>query len=278
MRVVLLVVLLTGAGNVLAASEADALVARGIQATMESQVPGDKSTAARLFAEAIDVDPNHLEAHWQLLWIDMGGLVDQSLSHRVSALPAATEKFRTFEALVIAQNEEAFLHYVRAQFASLYGAHERAIHEIDQALASEPNSIRYLFRKADLLYVWGRFDNNERLIGDSQRLFLDVLARYDDAPSPLVSKSHAYFVLAQMEREKTSPDLEQAIVFEQQGLETEKNTRSIMYAWQRLSIAYRMAGRCAEALTAAENALKLADFKAARDQKLYAEFCLEGER
>ena len=142
---------------------------------------GDTSAAERYLQAVLDEQPDHLEALWHLIVIELGKLRNTSLSERATGLLAVSPLFEHLAEQARQSNQEEFLHYATAVYADYYAAYERGLVEIDQALALQPQSPRYLMAKGKLLVAHGSLTGRDQDIEKG----IDLLYRAQE-----LSKTH----------------------------------------------------------------------------------------
>ena len=278
MRMMLGALLLFLAVGSQASSEVDELVARAVKELNATDYRAGNSTAQRLLHEAISLDPEHIEANWQILFLAMKQTRNYDLSHKAPMLLPINELFREFEKLLSNNQQPAFLHYARSHFAFTYSAYEEAMAEIDKALELEPKSSRFLYWKAEAFMQRGIFEHNDDYIREAEKVYQEALKYYPENPDSMIEESDIYNSMALGESRLSQPDYEKIIEYYTKGIELTSEPRESLYAWARMSEAYRHLGHCQDALQAAQRALDIEDYYEASRNKRFAEFCLESEQ
>ena len=238
---------------------------------------GDSSGVERLLSAILEQDSTHPKALWQLTFrryrlFDNAG---ETLSQQAAKLAAAAPMIQTIVAEARQRGDQAFAHYVLGRYAGLYDAFDRALAEMDQALAAEPDSVRYRVVKGSILIDKGKWEDDDPSILQGMQLIDEARRMAETSPSLYYKTADYYFKLAFANASLESQDLHKTIDYYRAFLQHGVNKRAIAFAWNNLSIAYRRLGDCEKARNAADNALQISDFSAARSNRRYARFCLE---
>ena len=261
-----------------AADDAEALLNKAVDELVRKGYVGDISAAQRYLQAILEQQPDHLEAQWQLFYIQLASLTNTKLSDRAQGLSAISPEFDRIAKLAKQSKKQAFLHFMTAMHASYYEAYERSLSEIERALALEPQSVRYATAKGRLLIGYGKRTKLDAEIEKG----IDVLKKsrelFQKEPSPFVHDENYDFLIADAIATLSKPRWKE--VAEHYRRFTEKPQASFAYAfaWNNASIAYKELGECDKAKEAAEKALKVMKFGAAESNKRYAEFCIEMQK
>lgn len=258
-----------------AAGNADALLDKAIDHLARHGYSGDTSTAERYLQAVLERQPEHLEANWLVLRLSLARLVNLQLSDRVGGLYMLGPQFTRLAKLAEESNQQAFLHYITAVYASYYKAYDRALSEIDKALALEPRSTRYLNAKAELLIACGSWYGRDDLIEQGIELTEKIQKLAKAQPDRFKRPASYDFQIAWAISELSEPRWKEVVEHYLKYLISAEESLEYAFAWNNASVAYRHLGLCKDARDAAENALKITTFGAAESNKTYAEFCLE---
>ncbi len=240
---------------------------------------GDTSAAERYLEAILELQPNHLEAQWQLLIVRLAPSRNISLSDRAEALSAFSSGFARLAKQAKETKQEAFLHYMTAKHAGLYNDFERALSEIERAVTLEPRSARYLTAKGDLLVESGQWKDSDAEVEKGISVLKEARVLSRAIPGPFVRDASYEFSLASAITGLSRPRWEEVIGHYQRYLETgPRESVTYAFALNNISLAYRRVGDCARAKEAAERALAVMKFGAAEWNKRYAEFCLEMQK
>ena len=112
----------------------DVLLKQAVEQLVKSGYTGDTSAPERYLQAVLEEQPNHLEANWQLVYMQLAHLANVELSNRVSGLSSVASAVERVERLAEKEKNLAFLHFIRATHANFYNNFERAVTEIDRAL------------------------------------------------------------------------------------------------------------------------------------------------
>ena len=265
-------------GTLSAADEVEDLFNKALDHLLRTGFLGDTSAAERYLQAVLDEQPEHLEALWQLIVIELGKLRNTSLSGRATGLLAISPLFEHLAERARQANQEAFLHYATAVYADYYAAYERGLVEIDKALALEPQSPRYLMAKGKLLVAHGAWTGRDQDIEKGIDLLYKAQELSETHPNPYALPMHYDFQLAWGISQLSQPRSEEVVEHYQSFIEQSEETIPYAFAWNNVSIAYRDLGKCEQAKEAAEKALSVMAFDNAEANKRFAEFCLELRR
>ena len=240
---------------------------------------GDMSSAQRRLAAILDEDPTNLEAMWQLTYTQhLSGVKNWSLLDRSENLSQAGPKFEYIISLARKQGNFAFGHLVKAWQAWLYNAFPQALDEINQALRLDPNSTRYLMIKGRILKAKGRWEGESDSIKKAVVILKQAHRQSQTHPTPFYKDENFFFYLGWTVEAVGQDGWAEAIQHYQQAIQLgQPGSRIQTYSWNNMSILYRKLGQCQKAKEAAEEALAITEFSAAKRNKQYAEFCLEIE-
>jgi len=258
-----------------AAEDVDVLFNKAMDHLLRKGYMGDTSPAVRYLQAVLEKQPDHLEALWQLISIQVASLRNTPLSGRSTGLLVVAPVFDHFEKLARQANELAFLHYATAYYADYYGAYERALSEIDKALALEPQSPRYLMTKGKLMVRYGEATRQDAQIEKGILVLRKARELSKTHPNPYSLPADYDFQLASAVSDLSQPRYEEVVKHYLNFLEQSEESVLYAFAWNNVSIAFRELGQCDKAKESAENALKVREFGNAEKNKRYAEFCLE---
>lgn len=258
-----------------AADDVGVLLDKALDQLVRNGYVGDTSAAERYLQAILEQQPEHREAQWQLIYIRLVPLLNMPLVDRASPLSAISPAFDRLATLARRSRQRAFLHFATATYASFYSAYDRALAEIDRAIALEPKSVRYLTAKGRLLIGYGKWIKRDAAIDKGIAVLKRARELLQKAPSPFVRDENYDFYLASAYADLSRPRWKE--VAEHYRRFIERADRSVVHAFalNNASIAYRELGACDKAKEAAEQALQVAKFGAAEQNKRYAEFCLE---
>jgi tetratricopeptide (TPR) repeat protein len=258
-----------------AAEDVDVLFNKAMDHLLRKGYMGDTSPAVRYLQAVLEQEPEHLEALWQLISIQLATLANTRLSGRSTGLLVISPVFDHFEQLARQTDEQAFLHYATAYYASYYKAYERALSEIDKALAAQPQSPRYLMTKGKLLVSYGEQTKQDAQIEKGIGLIHKAKELSKTQPNHYSLPADYDFQLASAISDLSQPRYEEVVKHYLSFLEQSEESVLYAFAWNNVSIAFRELGQCDKAKESAENALKVMEFGNAAKNKRYAEFCLE---
>jgi len=261
-----------------AANDTDAMFDQALDQLVRCGYVGDTSAAERYLTAVLEQRPDHLEAQWQLLYVQVVPLRVLPLLERTEALSGLSPEFVRLAKLAKDSKQQAFLHYMTATHAGLYNAYERALAEIDLAVALEPRSARYLTAKGRLQVDYGDWTKSDAEVEKGIIVLNKARDLLKTQPAPFVRDEFYDFYLAGALSDLSQPRWTE--VAEHYRRFIEKSQESVIYAfaWNNLSIAYMKMGECQKAKEAAEKALAVMKLGAAQWNKRYAEFCLEMQK
>ena len=238
---------------------------------------GDVSSAKRRLSAILEEDPTHLEALWQLAYTNhLARPKNWRLLNRDNHLQQVGPQLKKIIKLAHAQQNVAFAHYVKAWEGLLYNAFPSALTEINNALALQQDSVRYLMLKGRILVAQGDWEDRDDAIEEGIRMIQQAWDYSKQHPSPFYKEENFHFRLAHsLWHLKERPWKEVTYHYEQAIKNDDAGTRLPAYAWTNVSKAYRLQGQCKKAKDAAEKALAILEMNSAERQKQYAEFCLE---
>jgi tetratricopeptide (TPR) repeat protein len=240
----------------------------------ENNLPAQFYLRAVLYQE-----PEHLEAQWLLMYLKLVGLEDMPVSARAARLSEVAPAFARLAKQTREQKKQAFLHFITARYAGYYGAYDRAISEISKAVAAEPNSARYLLNKGLIFVAYGKRIRRDREIEQGIAVIRNAQKLASIQPDPYNEPGIYDFQLAYAMASLAHPRWNEVVQHYTRFIEqAEKKNTSYAFAWSNLSIAHRHLGQCAKAKEAAENALRIMAFGAARLHLRGAEFCIEMQK
>lgn len=263
-----------------AADDVEALLNKAAEELARNGYSGDTSAAERYLHAVLERQPDHLEAQWQLIFMRFPSK-NTPLSERSDALAAVGPAFARLAKQAKEKKKTGFLHYITATYASYYGAYRRALSEISKALALEPNSTRYLYRKGRLLVDYGSHTKQDAEVEKGINIIRKAQELAKTYPYRFVRDADYDFQIAwavsQLQKPRWEEMAEHYRRFIEQSEES-KESMSYAFAWNNVSIAYRQLGECDKAKEAAERALKVTKFGAAQWNKRFAEFCIEMQK
>ena len=265
-------------GTLAASDDVEALFDKALDHLLRTGYMGDTSAAERYLQAVLQEQPNHLEASWQLITIQLGRLRNTSLSGRAAGLLLIAPLFEDLAEAAQESNQEAFLHFTTAVYADYYAAYERGLSEIEKALALEPQSPRYLMAKGKLLVAYGSWTGRDQNIEAGIRLLYRAKELSKTHPNPYALPRHYDFQLAWGLSQLSQPRSKEVVEHYLSFLEQSEESIPYAYAWNNVSIAYRQLGQCEKAKEAAQNALSVMEFGNAESNKRYAEFCIEMQK
>jgi tetratricopeptide (TPR) repeat protein len=239
---------------------------------------GDTSAAERYLAAVLEQQPENLEARWQLLSVQLMPLKNVPLSDRTTALAQLSPEFDRLARIARASKQEAFLHYMTAIHASFYKNYERALAEIDKAVALDGRSVRYLTAKGRLLDERGKWNGSDPDIEAGIDILKAARERLASQPSPFVRDADYEFFLAVALQDMTKPRWPEVVDHYQRFIAASPESLRQAFAWNNTSGAYQRMGECAKAKEAAEKALAISKFGMAEQNRKRSEFCLEMQK
>ncbi len=265
--------------NISTADEIDDLLQKALN-TKNTEVGGDSSARQRYLYEILQKDPDHLEALWQMFLIKMNTLINSRLNEKAPYLAALGPDVNKVLEVAESKREKAFYHYVMAVYASEHKAFDIALSEIEKSIKLEPDSARYLFNKGHMLINKGSWSRSEEEIEQGLEIIEQAHNLSTKNPNPFHTPWHYNFQQALGNTYFLYERWEQVILNYKKSIEIMENANatkssSYAFAWSNMSKAYRETGKCTKALTAAENALKVMNFGAAKRSKHSAELCIE---
>ncbi|PYT33422.1 MAG: hypothetical protein DMF52_15685 [Acidobacteria bacterium] len=261
-----------------ASDDVGALLDKALDQLGRNGYQGDTSAAERYLRAILEQQPDHLEAQWQLLYIQLAPLRNTPLSERAPALAALSPAFARLAKLAKEPKQQAFLHFMTATHAGLYCDYERALAEIDRAVALEPRSVRYLTAKGNLLVDDGNWTDSDTEIEKGISILKTTQELSRTQPSPFARDESYEFQLAVAISDLSQPRWQEVAEHYLRFIEKSPESVTYAFAWNNVSIAYRRLGECDKAKEAAEKALAVTKFGAAQWNKRYAEFCLEMQK
>jgi len=236
----------------------------------------DRSVVSRLLVAALEIDPDNPKANWQLLWLHTQLWTNnKQLNLRATQLAYIAPEINKIIEGARQRGDIAFSHYVMARYSGSYNQFDIALEEIEKSLEIEPESALYLFVKADLLSDRGSWEWEKRnhWLEESIPVLLQTLALIEKKPSLYITQSAVYFALAQNNSFLKDGDPQESIEYYLKSLNSDDGGVQPEFSWNNISIAYRKSGQCNKAQEAAEKALEIKKFGAARTNRRYAIFC-----
>jgi len=258
----------------------ETLLSKALDQLVKNLYVGDNSAAERYLQAILEQEPNHLEAQWQLIYLRLVPLLDAPLSERATGLSIISPAFVRLAKLAKESKKKSFLHFVTAMYASYYHTYERALSEIDKALALEPKSARYLTAKGRILVGHGKWTGDDAQVEKGIVTLKKARELLKLAPSPFVRDESYDFYLASAISDLSRPRWQEVAEHYNRFIERSQDQGSLAYAfaWNNLSVAYRNLGECDKAKESAEKALKVTKFGAAEWNRRFGEFCIEVQK
>ena len=263
-----------------AADDAESLLNKALDPLIRNGYVGDNSAAERYLQAILEQEPNHLEAQWQLIYLRLVPLLNAQLSERATGLSVISPAFVRLAKLAKESKKQAFLYFITAVYASYYHPYERALSDIDKAVASEPKSARYLTTKGRVLVDYGKWKKDDAAVEKGIGILKKARDLLQAQPSPFVRDESYDFYLASAVSDLNRPRWKEVAEHYHQFIVKSQNQQSLVYAfaWNNSSIAYRNLGECDKAKEAAETALRVTKFGAAEWNRRFAEFCIEMQK
>lgn len=248
-----------------------------IQAVKELINPSssDNSSFDRLLVAVLEKDPEHPKAMWLLLStrLNMYHYDIEKINDRVETLMNAAQGIKIIIENAKQRSDFAFAHYVQARYWGLYNDFDLAIESITQAIKKEPSSIRYLYTKGIILIDRGKWEKSDRYTLEGMESINQARTMAETNPSMYFTQAGYYFKLAYTNSGLIKKNPKKTIEYYEGYLNFSSNKRDSAHAWNNISIAYKHLGQCKKAGEAAEKALEIMDFSAARSNLRYAKFC-----
>jgi tetratricopeptide (TPR) repeat protein len=275
-RRIIAILLALGVGSVAHGSEESTALLKKAKA---ARTAGQHKAVERHLAAAIKQDPNDLEARWMLISLGLGELANVDLPARAERLAEVGPAFNALVNMAKKARQTAFAHYITAIYASNYKNYDRAVAEIDKALALEPKTTRYISAKGSILRRYGEWTGNDRRLELAVQYLKQAAEQASKEIEPDTEPNSYNFSIAEAYSHYRRPRWQEAARYYELYLQQAKDhSTSYAYAWNNVSIAYRKLGECQKAKHAAETALKVSNFGAALMNLNHAEFCLEMRR
>jgi tetratricopeptide (TPR) repeat protein len=273
------------------AADVEPLLDKALESLVRNLYVGDTSTAEGYLRAVLERDPDHVEAQWQVFYIKLVSVKNVKLSDRSEMLAALAPDFTRIAKLAKQTNQTAFLHFATAMYASVYYAHDRALSEIDQAIAAEPKSARYLAARGRI-----RAASEETCSACASKAGKNTGPKRDQeiekgvvdlkkarellqtSPSKFLTDEALGFYLGNAVSELSRPRWDEVVGYYSRYIERTPPSTARAYAADALSVAYRRMGECRKAKESAENALKYMEFGSAQFNKRMADFCIEMQK
>jgi tetratricopeptide (TPR) repeat protein len=227
-------------------------------------------------SKAIKLDPSDLEVRWYLIGLILGEIGNVSLPERAVPLAQTNGAFKALTAMAKKTHQTAFLHYITAMYATYYKNYQRAVGEIDKALALEPKSTRFLIAKGRIMGRYGEWTGNTQRKETGIQYLKQVAAQANSDEEVVDNMDFAIASAISSLRRPRWPEVVQH--YERYLKQANPKSTDYAFAWNNLSIAYRKLGECQKAKSAAQAALQLRAFGSAHNNLNHAEFCLEMRR
>ena len=239
---------------------------------------GDLSGPRRRLLANLEQDPEHLESLWYLVRIELAGTLNLELWESAPLLASVGPAINHLVELAKDKGKPGFVRYVLAEYAERHNNFDRALAEIDAALALAPDSVRFEKVKAGILLNRGRWRRSDEDIETGVVMLEEILQRTRGADLPYFTSAGVHFQIAYAINDMREPRWNKVVEHYLAAIELSPPQEiRVAYAWNNIGTAYRRLGRCDKALEAAENALAIMDFGAARQHKRFSEFCLKLE-
>lgn len=258
-----------------AADNADTLLRKALDELSRTGYVGDTSTPERYLKAVLELEPDNLEAQWQLLYMNSLGLIDMPFSKRAGALAALSPEFGRLSALAKKNKQEGLMHLINALHAGYYNAFDRALPEIDRAVAADPESVRFMTWKGRLMGRAGKWSKDNGIAEKGIEALEKARLLSQAHPSVFVREASFDFYLAEAYSNLSPPRWNEVTAHYERFLEKAPTSTLSALTWNNLSLAYRRLGACDKARDAADKALAVMDFGMARKAKQLAEFCVE---
>lgn len=258
------------------AEDVEAIFNKALDRLVKNMYVGDLSSAEGYLQAVLQREPNHIEAQWQLLYLKLVPLQNSELSDRTTELAAVSPEFARLAKLTKESGQLGFLHFVTAVYATSYHAYERAVSEIDQALAIEPKSARYLTAKGRILAGYGKWTKRDEKVEEGVANLKKARETLRVSSSLFVRDENLDFYLAYAISDLSRPRWDEVIHHYLGFIERSQDSAAYSSAWNNLSDAYRHAGQCVKAKEAAEKAK--GKFGGAQFNLRLAEFCIEMQK
>lgn len=261
------------------ADEIDNLLKKALDAR-NSEVRSDSSARQRYLYEILQKDPDHLEALWQMALIKINSLSNSSLNRRAPYLAALGPDINKILEIAEKKRDTAYYHYVKAVYASQHMAYDTALGEIEKSIRLEPNSVRYLLNKGQILMYKGIWTKSDSDIEQGLTVIQKALDLSQKHENPFHNPWHYNSLMADGNTYFTKSRWQEVIVNNEKSIDIMEKANATevsayAFAWNDISNAYRKLGDCDKSLYAAEQALKVMEFGAAKNQKRSAELCIE---
>jgi tetratricopeptide (TPR) repeat protein len=275
----LFLILIISVINSTSADEVEELLNKALNAK-NKEVGSDSSASLRYLNEILERDPENLEALWQLALINLNSLANTTLSNKAPYLAALGPNINKILKIADKKDDKAFYHYVNAAYAKEHNNFERATSEIEKSVKLDPTSPRYLVNKGQILIYKGRWMDDDQDIEEGIKIINDAIELSKKNKNPFHSPWHNNFVKALGYSFLDEPKWQEVLSNYQTAIDIMKNegateSKDYAFAWNNISNAYRKLGECEKSKNAAEEALKVMKFGAAKNNKTLAEFCLE---
>lgn len=245
----------------------------------ESRAAGQHEAVERHLAAAIKQDPNDLEARWFLISLGLGELANVNLPARAQRLAEIAPAFNALADMAKKARQTTFMHYITAIYATNYKNYDRAVAEIDKALALKPKSTRFVGAKGSILRRYGEWTGNDKRLELAIQYLKQAAEQASKEIEPDTEPNSYNFDIAEAYSHFRRPRWQEATYYYERYLQQSKyHSTSYAFAWNNVSIAYRKLGECQKSKHAAETALKVTNFGAAIMNLNRAEFCLEMRR
>lgn len=253
---------------------ADELYTQAIEA-LKNPLSKDNSAFDRLLIATLEQDSSHPKAMWMLLSsrLNLFSYDIQMINTRAEKLVNAAQGIKIIIENAKNRNDDAFADYVLARYRGLYNDFDLALVGIEQALEKEPDSIRYLYTKGIILIDKGKWTRNDSYTLEGMQAIDQARKMAESNPSMYFNMEDYYYKLAYTNSMLIEKKPEKTVEYYLAYLKYSTNNGDIARAWNNISIAYNNLGQCKKAGEAAENALEIMDFGAARKNLRYSKFC-----
>jgi len=248
---------------------------QAIRALARQDYMGDTAGPVRLLKSVLAKDPDNVEALWQLVLLRIAQTSNMDAAKSANIRLSLARTVKRIVTVARQRGKEAFAHLVMARYAGYSGSYQRARQEIPAALRLEPDSLRARYALARITTGRGEWDESDPEIEAGIALFEKLIARVGNAPPRYFTVATLHFQIAYALTELNKPRWQAAIDRYRLALKSAPaGIIEVAWAWNNMSREHRKLGQCKEAKAAAEKALSLMRFGAARGNLRYAKFCL----
>lgn len=226
----------------------------------------------------VRADPANLEAIWEVAYQGIAVRSQDTLDKRAETLNTGTKAVQAVIKLAHRVGQESLGHYIAARLAETYHAFDRAVAEIDKAIALAPNEARYHRAKGSILMDQATWERDEAILEQALAAFDRGLEVLEHTPSEFTTKGEMNFRIGWNYPKFASDAHSKIIEYYQAALASgDLDRQTTAYAWNNLSISYREVNECRKAKEAAEKALAIFRFGNAQANLSYSNSCLAME-